>query len=198
MEPMVELSRWPGSRDEAFPERQVLVLPGRGYTVQLPGLHLPVRTLALHGWKAWIANWVGVDNLSDIEEVRALVVRACEDFVHQTGKVPDLVLAKSMGTLAAGWVADHAVPAIWTTPLLNDEVCVRDLGRSMAPAMLVGGSEDSMWDDAAAAKTGLSSVVVAGADHSWQIGDWRAELAGFEHICGAIEEFAARVAAPTR
>lgn len=198
MEPRVELRRWPGSGEAASSERRLLVLPGKGYTVQLPGLHLPMRTLALQGWQPWTATWSGIDDVHGVGGFMALAVQACEDFVHQVGGLPDLVLAKSIGTLAAGWVADHAVPAIWTTPLLNNEVCVRDLRRSAAPAMLMGGSEDPLWDDAAAARTGLPSIVVEGADHSWQIGGWRAELAGFERICEAIEEFAAQVAPPRR
>ncbi|USQ80029.1 hypothetical protein NF556_20990 [Ornithinimicrobium faecis] len=193
MEPKVELNRWPGSRHENAPNRHVLVLPGRGYTVQLPGLHLPMRTLALQGWQVWTATWSGIDGLGDLEAVEALVVRACETFEQRMGRLPHLVLAKSMGTLAAGWVADHDLPAIWTTPLLNVEGCVRDLARSAAPALLIGGSDDSSWDDAAAAMTGLPSVIVPGADHSWETGHWREELAGLEQLCEAVEEFAARL-----
>lgn len=118
------------------------------------------------------------------------MVRTCESFAQRAGGLPHLVLAKSMGTLAAGWVADHDVPAIWTTPLLNAELCVRDLARSAAPALLTGGSEEPLWDDAAAALTGLPSVIVSGADHSWETGDSREELAGFE-------EFAARLQSVT-
>lgn len=121
----------------------------------MTGLHLPMRALALQGRQVWTATWSGVDGLGNIKEVQALVVRACEDFVHQVGRLPQLVLAKSMGTLAAGWVADHGVPAMWTTPLLNAEVCVRDLARADAPALLMGGTDDPAWDDAAAARTGL-------------------------------------------
>lgn len=89
--------------------------------------------------------------------------------------------------------ADHGVPAIWTTPLLNAEVCVRDLARADAPALLIGGSDDSTWDDAAAARTGLPRVIVPGADHSWETGDWREELAGIRQLCEAVEEFANRL-----
>lgn len=197
MQPTVELTRWPGAREARPSERLALVLPGRGYTVQLPGLHLPLRALALQGWQVWTATWSGVGEVGDTETVRDLVVHACERFVQQVGRVPDLVLAKSMGTLAAGWVADHAVPAIWTTPLLHQQDCVRDLARSTAPALLVGGSQDPAWDDSAARLTGLPSVVVPGADHSWETGDWRAELAGLERLCGAVEEFAASLAETT-
>lgn len=193
MEPHAELSRWPASRHETAPERRVLVLPGKGYTAQLPGIHLPLRVLALQGWQVWTATWHGVEKLDDVEGVEDLVVSACENLVRQARTLPQLVLAKSLGTMAAGWVADHDVPAIWTTPLLNDEVCVRDLARSTAPALMIAGSEDAAWDDTAAATTGLPYVMVPGADHGWQVGDWRSEVAAIHQLCEAVEEFASQL-----
>lgn len=52
-----DVSLWSGNLEDADPSRRVLVLPGGGYTVQLPGLFLPLRALALAGWQVWAASW---------------------------------------------------------------------------------------------------------------------------------------------
>lgn len=185
----MQIKRWAGNDPGADPSRCVLVLPGRAYPVEMPGLALPLRALALNGWTIWHAAW----ELDDLDEVarRAVVVRAVAELDQQTAASSQrVVLGKSLGTYAAGWAADNGVPAIWLTPLLIDQSCAEDITRSTAPAMLVAGTADLTWDDAAAERTGKQIVRLAGADHGFQTGDWRAEVEILREVAEAVEAFA--------
>jgi hypothetical protein len=184
-----EVAAWatPG-HDRPGPGR-VLVLPGARYSVREPGLSWPARALALAGWHVWVASW-DMPMSQPRDERQGVVHAALDLFVQLAAGVPDLVLSKSVGTLAAGWVADRGVPAAWTTPLLDDPECVRDIARSDAPALLVAGDRDFTWDDEGARRSGKDVVRVPGADHGWKTGDWRTELAAVEQLTSAVERFA--------
>lgn len=80
-----------------------------------------------------------------------------------------LILAKSLGTLAAGRAADNAVPAVWLTPLLCDEECANDISRAEAPALLAAGR-----------------------------GDWREELGLLHTRTAAVSSFAADLSSSVR
>ena len=183
---------WNGNTADADRGHRVLVLPGSRYSAQLPGLAWPMRALALQGWEVWCAVW-DLSGVPGRDEARAVVERAIDRFIDQAGSAPQLVIAKSVGTLAAGWVADHGVPTVWTTPLLHDEDCVGHIARASSPALLVAGSQDHAWDDDAARRTGKQAVVIPGADHGWATGDWRTELDAVVQLTGAVEDFAARL-----
>lgn len=176
-----------GSAGDGSPS--VLVLPGARYGARMPGLAWPIRALELGGWRVSCAAWDMPMGQPD-DERRGLVQAALDRFVDRSGAVPDLVLAKSVGTFAAGWVADHDVPAVWTTPLLDDEACVRDLARSGVPALLVAGERDFTWDDDGARRTGAEVVRVPAADHGWRTGQWRTELDALALLTSAVERFA--------
>jgi hypothetical protein len=171
----------------------VLVLPGARYGAHLPGLSWPIRALEQGGWRVWVASWDMATGLP-ADERRRVVRAAIDRFVRLAGGVPDLVLSKSVGTLAAGWVADHDVPVVWTTPLLDDPDCVRDIARSQAPALLVAGERDFTWDDDAARATGKDVVRIPGADHGWVTGRWRTELDAVALLASAVERFAGALA----
>jgi hypothetical protein len=182
---------WDGNTTGADPGHRVLVLPGARYSSRRPGLAWPLRALALQGWQVWCAAWE-IPRTQPREQCRATVDRAISSFLEQAGRNPELVLAKSVGTLAAGWVADHHVPTVWTTPLLDDKECVEDITRAGSPALLLAGSRDHTWDDDAARRTGKQVELVPGADHGWETGDWRTELDAVRRVAGAVEDFAAR------
>lgn len=183
---------WSGNLVDAEPSRRVLVLPGGGYPVELLGLFLPMRALALAGWQVWAASW-HVTGLTERDAAEEVVTRAADLFVTEVDAQPQLVLAKSLGTMAAGWVADRSIPAIWTTPLLTEEQCVDDISRASAPALLLAGSNDDAWDDIAARRTGKAPTVISGADHGWQTGSWREELEILERLTAEVDLFASRL-----
>ena len=83
--------------------------------------------------------------------------------------VPVLVVAKSLGTRAAEYAAERSLPAIWLTPLLVVPELVAGIRANPARQLLVGGTDDDLWDaDVAAslATDGCDVLQVDGADHS--------------------------------
>lgn len=86
----------------------VVRLPGARFDIDRPGLFWPARALALQGWQVWTAVW-NMPMDQPAEERQELVDSAVDHFVDQVGGLPHLVVGKSVGTLAAGWVADHSV-----------------------------------------------------------------------------------------
>ncbi len=181
---------WVDSEPGNDPARRVLVLPGARYGIERPGLAWPARALTLRGWQVWTAEWsMPMDQPS--AERQPLVDAAVADFVQQNDALPQLVLAKSVGTLAAGWVADHSIPALWTTPLLIDDECVSNIARASSPALLIAGSRDHTWDDDGARRAATTIHRIRGADHGWQTGDWRTELDAVEQLTREVERFAA-------
>jgi hypothetical protein len=75
-----------------------------------------------------------------------------------------LLIAKSLTTLAAPLAADFAWPAVWLTPLFDDETTPH-LRRRSAPALFVGGTADPMWDGALARELSPDVLELDGADH---------------------------------
>ncbi len=145
----------------------------------------------MQGWQVWCAVWE-MPMAQPRAHAQAVVDRAIRSFVDQVGGEPELVLAKSVGTLAAGWVADHEVPTVWTTPLLVDTECVENITRASSPALLLAGSRDHTWDDDAAQRTGKQVELIPGADHGWETGDWRTELDVVRRVAESVEDFASR------
>lgn len=76
--------------------------------------------------------------------VIAQVAATIDETVATAGATAPVVIAKSLGSLAAPLVADRGLAAAWFTPLLTDEPqwwrC------ATAPCLLVGGTADRCWD----------------------------------------------------
>lgn len=98
-------------------------------------------------------------------------------------------MAMSLG-VAAGCAADNAIPAVWLTPLLRDDGCVRDISRSTAPALLVAGSRDWAWDNAAAGATEKQQLRLGACNHALLTGDWREEIELLGTLTSAVATFA--------
>ena len=76
------------------------------------------------------------------------------------------MVGKSLGSLAAPAVAQRGLPAIWLTPLLDDDKVVAALRATSAPTLLVGGTGDPSWDCTVARSLDLALHEVPDADHS--------------------------------
>lgn len=186
----VVVTRWKGALPDADPARSALVLPGAAYPVEMPGLWVAMRALALAGWEVNHATW----DMSDVPE-RADRIAMVEEAVGAVQGVR-LVLGKSVGSLASGWAAAHDVPAIWLTPLLTDLVCVSGLERAAAPFLMLAGENDLTWDDdvAEALLDGPREVVRLGsADHGLLVGDIESELGVLRQVADAVGDFASRL-----
>ena len=154
-----------------------------------PALHWPARLLAAAGWRLAVVTWSpetegGTDPVAFVEG--ALRQAAGDD-------VPDLLLTKSLGSLAAPWAAEHDVPGVWLTPLLRRrgraralrEMDDRSHRRSAAPRTRTGAR-------GALEESGVAVLEVPGADHSLELPDWRASLAAqaeiFESLAAHLGE----------
>lgn len=150
-----------------------VVLPGSGYPALGPVLHWPARLLAAAGWRLAVVSWApetegGRDPVAFVEG--ALQQAAGED-------VPDLLLTKSLGSLAAPWAARNDVPGVWLTPLLGDPAVLAALQGMDDRSIAVGGTGDRNWRQGALEESGMEVVEVPEADHSLELPDWRASLA---------------------
>jgi hypothetical protein len=84
------------------------------------------RALQASGWTLIQAEW---DVSAVPEEPRAFVedaARRLDEKERPAG--PVLVVAKSLGTLAAYWAAGRGYPAVWLTPVLEEYAAPRPGG----------------------------------------------------------------------
>ena len=172
----------------AEPRATVLMLPGRGYTCDMSLLAWTTRALQESGWKVLQAGWessaVPADGQGFIQEV----ARRLDELERPAG--PVLIVAKSLGTLAAGWGAAQGYPAVWLTPVLDGPHAapIRDYP---ADNLVVGGTADSLWRPGF---RGTGRVLeIEGADHSLHGADWRASIRNHQEVASAVEAFAAEL-----
>ncbi|MGD9961535.1 hypothetical protein [Nocardioides sp.] len=178
----------------------VLMLPGRAYSCDMSLLAWTTRALQATGWAVVQAGW----NLSAIPaDPRAFIQDAARrlDEMKRPGE-PVLVVAKSLGTLAAHWGAEKGYPAVWLTPVLkaagrhplpsHSEELASRLRDYPAPNLVVGGTADIFWQRGF---TGTGEVLeIAGADHSLEVADWRASVHQHEAVASAVVRFASGAA----
>jgi hypothetical protein len=101
-----------------------------------------------------------------------------------------VVIAKSLGTYAAGQAADRGLPAIWLTPLLHDPVLVTALRAATGPFLLVGGTADRAWDSALARDLTPHVLEIEGADHGLYVpGRLAASAEVLGRMATAVEDF---------
>jgi hypothetical protein len=165
--------------------RPALLLPGRGDGPHLPLLYFTRRCLTDTGREVralqWPAGELGPDG----------VVRVVAEAVEELpGGSADLVLlAKSLGTHAIPWAAEHGVPGIWLTPLLQVPAVRDALPALPAGSLLVGGTADPTWDGEVAAASGLPVLQLEGADHSLELpGDVHRTVAMLARVVTAVSD----------
>ncbi len=107
-----------------------------------------------------------------------------------------VLIAKSLGSFAAALAAERELPAIWLTPLLTRPPVVEAITRNPAPQLLVGGTADHRWWDAAAARaTGKRVLTIEDGAHSLRVPGPVRNFTGVLGTVGtAIEEFLDEVA----
>jgi hypothetical protein len=99
------------------------------------------------------------------------VQRALDEIPHPR----PLLVAISLGTHAAALAAERDLPAVWLTPLLTEAPVLAALRAATAPFLLVGGTDDPVWDADLAATLTPHVLSVEGADHAMFV---RRPLAG--------------------
>ncbi len=123
--------------------------------------------------------------------VRGQVEEALERAAEVAPRGRPVLVAKSFGSYAAALAAERSLPAVWLTPLLTRAPIVDAITRNPAPQLLVGGTEDSKWWDADAARgTGKQVLTVPGGTHSLRVpGPIRNYTTVLGDVATAIEEF---------
>ncbi|MFT4163750.1 MAG: hypothetical protein QM650_00735 [Microlunatus sp.] len=169
---------------------RALVLPGAGYTVDHPALYWACQVLVQVGWRVVTMRW-RADHVSSAE--RRTFVETAADLLdteagdnHQT-----LVLAKSLGSYAAGWASARRYPAVWLTPVMTDDFVARSLQAYAAPSLLIGGTADPMWSTPGSTPPGQRVVELPGVDHGLsRRADWHGSIDALGQSLAAIEDFA--------
>jgi hypothetical protein len=204
-----------GYRDEPVPNtlfrqdggaHQIgILLPGLGYTVQMPYFWYIRRALLdrgadvltveyAYGKKPEFRDWGAEQEEWFYADVTAAGRVALE---HQPYERMTLV-GKSLGTMAMGHLLGERVldadQAIWLTPLLSRDDLrsqIRDWGGSSLFAI---GTADPEYDPISLAEvceaTCGESVVIKDADHSLDVvGDVIASVRGLERLADRLEAF---------
>lgn len=180
----------PAGAPEGAPAGRVLLLPGAGYTAQLPLLFWARRVALASGWRVATMRWeltdrVDTDPEGFVTDAAGLLDTRCPG----PAGAPTVVIAKSLGTLAAPWAGERGYPGVWLTPLLHQPAVAAAL--AAAPrGLAIGGAADSAWVPAVAGGLAMRTVEIPGADHGLEVGEeWRASLRAQERVMGEIEAF---------
>lgn len=175
----------------------VLMLPGRVYSCAMSLLAWTTSALQDDGWTVHQAQW----DLPALPERPRSFVRAAAERLDamERGPGPVLVVAKSLGTLAAHWGAERGYPAVWLTPVLetaglhplpgHSDALADRIRDYPAASLVVGGTADPLWRSGF---RGTGEVLeLDGADHSLELPGWREALRLHERVAAAVADFAA-------
>jgi hypothetical protein len=176
------------------------MLPGRAYSCDMSLLVWTTRALQSTGWAVLQAE----RNLSaDPAEPQAFikdVAQQLDGMKRSAG--PVLIVAKSLGTLAAHWGAEKGYAAVWLTPVLraagryprpgHSDALARRIREYPTHNLVVGGTADILWQTGF---RGTGQVLeIEGADHSLEVADWRTSVQQHEAVASAVVHFASEVA----
>jgi len=173
------------------PVGQVLVLPGARYSITEPGLFWPCTALINLGWRAVVVRWEWTEAAADDPE-RFLEAVVNQAETHFDPGLETIVMAKSIGSLAARWAADKQMRGIWLTPLLQREDVVSALIGCPPKSLLVGGTADPTWALTPELRSRHLVVEVPEMDHAFRVGmDWKQSLAALGTVCETVQDFVA-------
>ncbi|MGO2930922.1 hypothetical protein [Microbacterium sp. KRD172] len=160
--------------DEATGRRSALLLPGVNYTAQAPLLYWSTAVLLSAGWHIRIADWEEGDRAHATPQ--DLIEHVFELNAAEGAGTLDLVVAKSLGTLALPRCIDENIAGVWLTPLLNRSEVAAALLTADRRHLAVGGTNDRHWIPEAVQGTAAELVSVEGADHALLHDDWRESM----------------------
>lgn len=166
---------------------QCVVLPGRRYTPDGPLLFFAAQVALAVGWDVRQVWWDDVPDLGDEEMVAWVGDELDAALGGRDAAGPVLVVAKSLGTLAAGRAASRGYDAAWLTPLLIEPVVAEPLASYPARQFVVIGSDDPIFDGDVLQALPGERLLVPG-DHILAVpGNPRATMAGHERFVSALE-----------
>ncbi len=162
------MTRYADYEPEGAPVGLCVVLPGSRYTPDGPMLFFAAQVALMRGWSVRQVWWEPPVGTGDDDEM-TWVGNQLEDAVAgHTGRV--LVVAKSLGTLAARTAAARGYEAAWLTPLLTEQAVAEPLLTYPAAQFVVIGSSDPYLEPRRPRAMPGTSVEVAG-DHILRVSD---------------------------
>jgi pimeloyl-ACP methyl ester carboxylesterase len=187
-----------------------IVLPGLGYSADMPLLYYSTRLLLDHGADVLQlrANYMTAEFEALPGEERARWTHADATALVHAGLVERdyeqiTLVGKSIGTLAMAHILSTEprfakAAALWLTPLLHRPRLVEAARKHHGPSLLIAGTDDSVYDAAALAQireaTGAETFVVEGADHGMEIaGDLVRSVQVIERIVRAVADWLERI-----
>ena len=194
-------------KQDATTDHLTIILPGRGYTAQMPLLFYPITLLLDQGADVLRADYAydrlpTFGTLSFDQQLRWLwsdVSAACRAGLSQRAYQQVTVIGKSLGTLAMGHLLTTEtlpprVNAVWLTPLVRFEPLREQIKQFQGRSLFVIGTADSHYDPTILADlhqtTGGEVVVVEGADHGFNVkGDVLRSIRVVEQAVRAIQTF---------
>jgi hypothetical protein len=167
----------------------VVLLPGARYLSQAPLLWFAREAAQAHGWSVAELDESAPEGRDPFEWMPA----RARQVLDETEAERVCVVAKSLGSVAAPFVADRGLPAVWLTPLLVRPEVVEALARSAAPALAIGSPDDPAWGDGSLPENpALETLELPGLDHSLQVsGDPRASLDALGRVVERVGAFLA-------
>lgn len=183
-----------------------IVLPGMGYTCQMPLLYYPTKLLLERGADVLWVEYAyhqrpDFQSLSGREQVAWLlgdVKAACNAALAMRVYQQITLVGKSLGTLAMGHLIGDArfkdADCIWLTPLLRNERLIAQIEQNAPRSLFVIGTADPVYDAAhladVKAATESEAVVIEGANHSMEIeGHTERSLDALVQIMRAVQSF---------
>ena len=155
---------------EGDPVGRCVVLPGRQYTPDAPLLFFAAQTALMRGWEVRQVWWEGAErgSLPIAAEIDWVGDQLDDALNGYAGRV--LVVAKSLGTLAATRAAAQDYDAAWLTPLLTERAAAEPLlSYPAAQFVVIGASDPYLSRDVLDLLPGTSLVVPG--DHILRVDD---------------------------
>lgn len=166
-----------------------VILPGSRYTPDGPLLFFAAQTALMRGWDVRQVWWDVPTFDSDADEIEWVGDQLDAALAGHDGDV--LLVAKSLGTLAAARAAALGLPAVWLTPLLSEPDAADVLRSYPAAQLVVIGSEDPYLRRDVLDELPGQRLVVPG-DHILRVpGDPAAMVAAHERFVRALDAWLA-------
>ncbi|ONI78170.1 alpha/beta hydrolase [Kribbella sp. ALI-6-A] len=173
--------------------RHAVIVPGGEYGPQAPLLMFAGQAAERRGAAVRPVDWQRREDavaLSEAELEAWVIGQVSPHLPVGVAGSGLLFVGKSLGTHAAALAAERGHPAVWLTPLLQYRQVVEALERSRAPFLLVGGTEDRLWDGDVARRLTPHVLEVEGADHGMFVpGRLAASAAVLGQVATAVENF---------
>jgi predicted alpha/beta-hydrolase family hydrolase len=196
-------------RPEGAIDHLALLLPGYGYTLDMPLFYYAEKLLLERGWDVLRVEYAyntrpEFQTLPKSERDRWLLAdttAAWRAGLGQRAYERVVLIGKSLGTMAMGYMLTMADPhpnvgAVWLTPLLGEERLRQQIQQYGGPSLFVIGTADPHFEPVVLEKMQVATigeaVVVRNADHGMDIpGDPIASVRAVERVVEALSRFLA-------